>query len=232
MIISHKHKFIFIKPQKTAGTSVELLLSRVCGTDDVITPLGYDPDPKVREKNKAKRPQNYFRKKLLKNWELREIYWLLRKRKIPSENYWEHLQADNIKKYVGKDIWDSYLKIAVVRNPWDHAVSMYEWMRKFGYEDVDKMTFNEFVRNIYKLQWPFFSVNGLYSIDFMIRFENLMEDIKALGEKIPDIKGLKMPITKSKVRKETGYKQIYDEGTKEIVRQKNLNIIELFGYSF
>lgn len=65
MIILHKHQFIFIKPQRTAGTSVELLLSRICGPDDVITPLGFDPDPNVREKHKAKAPQNYKRPRKL-----------------------------------------------------------------------------------------------------------------------------------------------------------------------
>ncbi len=31
MIISHEHKFIFLKTKKTAGTSVELALTRLCG---------------------------------------------------------------------------------------------------------------------------------------------------------------------------------------------------------
>jgi len=39
MIISHEHKFIFLKTKKTAGTSIELALSELCGLDDVITPL-------------------------------------------------------------------------------------------------------------------------------------------------------------------------------------------------
>ena len=94
MIISHKHKFIFIKPQKTAGTSVELLLSRICGPEDVITPLGYDPNPNVREENHAKPPQKYHRKKPFKNSKMRELYWYLRKGEKPNLNYWEHLKAE------------------------------------------------------------------------------------------------------------------------------------------
>ena len=52
MIISHKHKFIFIKTKKTAGTRVKVYLSQFCGSDDIITPIF------PQEKNhKAK---NYF----------------------------------------------------------------------------------------------------------------------------------------------------------------------------
>src|SRR4026208_1557900 len=39
MIVSHTDKFIFLKTKKTAGTSIELALSELCGSDDVITPL-------------------------------------------------------------------------------------------------------------------------------------------------------------------------------------------------
>ena len=31
MIVSHEHKFIFLKTKKTAGTSIELALSELCG---------------------------------------------------------------------------------------------------------------------------------------------------------------------------------------------------------
>ena len=38
MIISHEHKFIFLKTKKTAGTAIEAALSELCGPSDVITP--------------------------------------------------------------------------------------------------------------------------------------------------------------------------------------------------
>ncbi|WP_293150922.1 hypothetical protein [Okeania sp. SIO2C9] len=58
MIISYRYKFIFLKTKKTAGTSVEISLSRFCGDDDVITPISLE-DEAIR-KLLGKRQQNYL----------------------------------------------------------------------------------------------------------------------------------------------------------------------------
>jgi hypothetical protein len=39
MILSIKHKFIFIKGYKVAGTSIEMALASLCGPDDIVTPI-------------------------------------------------------------------------------------------------------------------------------------------------------------------------------------------------
>jgi len=49
VIISHKHRFIFLKTKKTASTSIEISLSRYCGENDVITPIELK-DEKERKK--------------------------------------------------------------------------------------------------------------------------------------------------------------------------------------
>ena len=36
MIISHKHKFVFVKTKKTAGTSIQQALDQIVGPDDVV----------------------------------------------------------------------------------------------------------------------------------------------------------------------------------------------------
>lgn len=40
MIISHKHKFIFVHLGRTGGRSLTMELAKHCGPDDVITPTG------------------------------------------------------------------------------------------------------------------------------------------------------------------------------------------------
>ena len=57
MILSHKYKYIFIKSFKTASTSLEIALSKFCGTKDIITPI-IDEDEKIRKANGFNGPQN------------------------------------------------------------------------------------------------------------------------------------------------------------------------------
>jgi hypothetical protein len=39
VILSHQYRFIYIRCRKTASTSIELALSRICGPDDIIFSL-------------------------------------------------------------------------------------------------------------------------------------------------------------------------------------------------
>ena len=231
MIISHKHKFIFIKPQKTAGTSVELLLSRICGPENVITPLGFDPDPNVRERHGAKPPQIYFRPKPFKYWQMCELYWLFLKGKKPNRNYWEHLSAEKINEYVGDDIWKSYKKISIVRNPWDHVISQHNWMLKYRFGGVTD-DFEHFIREKYVPLWNIISVNNYVDLDFVIKFENLEENIEELFSDLKVITNSSLPKTKTKSRKVAHYSEAYNNITKNLVEDINCRLIRKFNYKF
>jgi len=39
MILSKINNFLFLKTRKTAGTSIEIFLSRYCDDKDIITPI-------------------------------------------------------------------------------------------------------------------------------------------------------------------------------------------------
>lgn len=232
MIISKKHKFIFIKPQKTAGTSVELLLSQICGYEDIITPFGNDPDPLVRKKNNAKEPQNYIRKLGWKYWSPWSIYNYLKDRSFANRwSYREHSPAREIKKYIGEDIWNAYFKISMVRNPWDQAASWFDWQSKHGNNPI--LDFDEFLNNRYYSQWYFYTTNtDDFEIDYVIKFENITKDVELLFQKLKH-DNVQLPHTKKDTRIERDYKKYYTSKEQiELVRFKNLQIIDMFDYKF
>lgn len=114
MIINHEKKIIFIKTKKTAGTSLEIALSKYCGANCVIAPIA-PVDEKKREALGYRTAQNFS-----------DTYW-------PSENarsvgrFTAHTRATVIKQIIPKMIWEVYKKITVVRNPFDVAISRYFW---------------------------------------------------------------------------------------------------------
>ena len=120
MIISHKYKFIFLKTIKTAGTSIEISLSRYCGKEDVITPI-VPEDEKIREKQNVS-PQNYRKNGMGFLPKVFDSRFTMK--------YWNHITADEIKKRIDSDIWNSYYKFCFERNPWDKTVSAFFWYKK------------------------------------------------------------------------------------------------------
>lgn len=121
MIVSHKHKFIFLKTRKTAGTSIAMALSKVCGSEDVIARLNRDDE--AMKKDLGYRPAQNFTIPL-RHLTLRDAFKLLRGRR---RKYTEHMSAASLKQRIDESSWCSYFKFCVERNPFDKAISLYYW---------------------------------------------------------------------------------------------------------
>ena len=172
MIISHKLKVIHIKLKKVAGSSFETALSKYCGPDDVLSEMP-GPGIELRETLGFPTAQNY------------EPFMI--------RNRIDHLSADDIRRLIAADIFDNYLKIAIMRNPYQKAISWYFWKKRAEKPSEIKKDFEEFIVSAYGkkniksnplLDYYQIHTNGKSVADFIIRYEHLNEDIKKLEEKI------------------------------------------------
>ena len=127
MIVSHQHRFIFLKTKKTAGTSVEVSLSKIAGPDAIVTP--------VEPEEPGHAPRNFRGA-----WNCNFLPAMLADPGLPGafvrhprgrlglyRHYWNHAPAWLARAKLGEKVWSSYFKFCFERNPWDKVISRYWW---------------------------------------------------------------------------------------------------------
>lgn len=147
-----------------------------------------------------------------------------------------HLTIVEIENQVTKQQFDEYFKFAFVRNPWDRALSLYEYILKtpkhyYHEQCLQFVNFSAYLRERPPLpqQYDFLSKHGKNQLNFIGRFENLQQDFNTVCDKIG--------IPKQKLRhqnksKHKHYTEYYDDEAREIVAEKYAKDIEYFGYEF
>jgi len=212
MIISHKHKFIFLKSTKTAGTSLEVSLASVCGPKDVITTITKDG-----------LPEDYSHPH--KN----------------DKEFQPHLRPESIISKININIWNEYYKILPIRNPWDRMVSYWYWDVNKCKKTYTFSEYIEFKQIHSLLEWYKMPPNSWHTTtsndkescaDFLIRFEHINEDFSKLCDLLK-INPVKLPHAKGNFRtNKKPYQKYYSNKTKEIIANRYHKEIELIGYSF
>lgn len=231
MIISHKHRFIFLKTQKTAGTSIELVLSQLCGPDDVIT--SHPPeDEKLR---KGPGPQNVdipvARRR--PGWRMLKLCGV-RPYKA-GIRFSGHMSAADVRRAMDRELFDSYRKVTIVRNPWDREVSLYYWAIRGRQKPL---SFEEFVRRwVWRPErktFELYSLDGRIVADTVFRYETLNDDLEAFVSSLGVDRCPEMPRAKGKHRPKDArdYQKLYTPATKAIVEKRHAREIEAFGYEF
>jgi len=232
VIISHEHKFIFLKVTKTAGTSVEIALSQHCGETDVITPISIG-DEKLRRDLGYPCAQNFrmpFHRYSLRDWKK-----LLRKRKRRMRFY-NHMPAVEVKRIVGEKIWDEYFKFCFERNPWDRTISQYF----FRYRNADsRPTLSEFIAsgNLERLKRTgidLYSIDGRIAVDRVCSYERLEQDLEEVCQALPGHPGkVVLPRAKGNTRTDKRhYREFFSESDREEVAEFFAKEISAFGYEF
>ncbi|KAA3649597.1 MAG: hypothetical protein DWP98_06690 [Bacteroidetes bacterium] len=229
MIISHKHKFIFIKTRKTAGTSIEIALSKICGDQDVISPISHK-DELYRQELGFLGPQNFkvpFKRYTKLDW---YRFFRYRKRII----FYHHMPATEIKRYVGDEVWDGYYKFTFDRNPYDKVVSLY-----YYYGGAERYgTFENFIKtgDFSDLRsFELYSIRGQVIFDDLFKFEELEESISVINNKLGlSSNSISLPTKKTKggSRKVKDYKELINDDVKNIIDVCMAREIKLLDYKF
>lgn len=145
-------------------------------------------------KNAGQSIENVFLDLIGLSWEMRDPL-LLRHNTNPmlGPKRLAHLKSHEYVeyKYVSPQQYKEYITFAVIRNPWERAVSFYKYL---GYDKI--CNFEDFiVKHLSKDLWhreywflcpqsEFIYYNGKLNVDYVLRFENLEEDFKMICKKL------------------------------------------------
>jgi len=208
MIISHKHKYIFVKTAKVAGTSVEIFFQQMSfeGAPQHSCAMIDNEDGIVGSRGD------------LFSQGLKGVEWK------------NHHTLPRIKKLLGNDkMFNEYFKFSVTRNPWDRVVSKLHHKKSLATYGTNPLAaggpkpivdyFGDFIDDVH-----------------FIRFENLQEDVEYVCEKLGlDYDMNNLGTYKSDHREHARHKhytEYYDDETRDIVAKKYAKDIEYFGYKF
>ncbi len=232
MIVSHKYKFIYLKTIKTASTSMENALCRICGPDDIITPAA----PRFMKLREGQRAQHYRidHPAVPKRPWLKRLLGRPERYHHPSVGYYEHMPAWRVKTYLGDELWNSYYKFTFERNPWDRQVSFFH----FRVRDRKKnLTFDEFLKKrdrAFVDNWGIYTIDGKVCVDFLGKYENLGPDFQKVIDHLGLPSDLSLPEVNrsSSPKKEGGYREVYSDWSRERVAEWYAPEIKLLDYTF
>ena len=136
MILSHLHKFVFIKGLKVAGTSAEIALSQQCGPDDIITPI--TPADEHHRIGTSGEPRNYashlYPRFIRTSLERRYVASLrgassdaLASVRRPRSRFRNHMRLGEVLSLVPEAA--SYEVIFVERSPYAKVMSLANWQK-------------------------------------------------------------------------------------------------------
>jgi len=229
MIVSHKHKFIFIKTRKTASSSTECALSAICGPDDILTDLKNTERFRLGDLS----AQNYkYRPPLFSQEWPNLIFRFLRHGTAPLD-YYDHMNAWRVEKRLSKTVWNSYFKFAFDRNPWDREISWYSHRLSQG---RTRKSFAEHVHDLPKdkvRNFETYAIHGKVAVDFVGKYENLAADLQKVMDEVGVKDQLAMPLTHREHRKDRRpYGELYTSEMRDIIASVYPREIELLGYEF
>jgi hypothetical protein len=132
MILSKLHRFIFIKGLKVGGTSVEIALSAICGSEDIVSPI--TPIDELRRIEIGAGARNYSADRAAELAYLdalhRAVISDLAKFPMPAAVYFNHMPLRDVLRLQGPGVFE-YQALCVERHPYAKIISWANHMLSF-----------------------------------------------------------------------------------------------------
>ena len=252
MILSHRHRFIFIKTRKTAGTSIEASLSRYCGPDDIITPVtledewfrgqfGLGPqnfrnDAAADDRSPQQRPLRSLALRAVSRIELARpgtVPYRIRRAVVnarggataQASGFYNHMPLSEVQRHVGEDVVNSYFTFTFERNPFDKVASDY-WYR------ASDRSLDDYLRDgPLPADFDKYAIDDRVAVDFVGRFENIRDDLThALAQVGIEFDGW-LHRAKTRTRRSGASAAELDEGQRDRIRTVFAREFEALGYA-
>jgi hypothetical protein len=229
MILSHKYKFIFIKTAKTAGTSIEVFLSKHCGPADVLTPI----EPPVE----GHQPRNYrgFINPIPEILERPNKFFPTLRHSITSrEKFYRHMPAFEVQNRVSAEVWNSYFKFCLERNPWDKVLSHYHM---HAAREGSSLSLDQYLaRGRFPINYFRYTdrPGNRIIVDRILRYENMTAEFSEVFSQLEiPFDGTLGVAAKSEYRTDRKpYQQVFSDEQRRVVEKAFAKEIVLHGYRF
>jgi len=255
MIISHKHKFIFLHCRKVAGSSITVYLQPYLGQKDIVVGPYADLIAHNCHFNQ-KFYLDFFSTKGISLLTKSYLRKMLGRQKFTKKNLCdvhrelyqnitrvnpEHILAKDLKNHYSEE-WREYYKFCFVRNPYDRAVSDYKWrLSKSPNKDI---SFQEFLERVKDQSlpdpehivpkpadnWSIYTIDNKPAVDFIGKYENLERDFSDICKKIGIPYKKNFFPTSKKQRRDNDLRSEYTPKTKALVEEIFAKEIHYFNY--
>jgi hypothetical protein len=207
MIISHKYKFIFVRTQKTASSSIIKYLYDYLGPDDICIGIGDTQKEILSSKNLPATEEDFIYKNLN-----------------------NHAGYDYISSNYPNE-WKNYFKFTVERNSYEKAISYFYWINHINPSKTKKGSTDFFKKHLALCSdWKRYTNNSIIAVDKVIQFDNLHEEFKKITQ-IPYAGELKEVFIKSNVTpNKINVKDWINDQQLEIINSVFSNEISYFNY--
>ena len=162
------------------------------------------------------------------------------------------MPAADVRELIGQEVWHSYFKFCVVRNPFEKCISAFchlgngyqvqgyavykralSWLRN-DRPNFEQRRFIDYLKNEMPVDRGAYMIDGAICMDHFIRYESLETDIERTCRRIGvEYNAGFLPTFKAGIRSNRAtVEALYTDESRELVERKFAFELQYFGYDY